>query len=68
MSLMVLHTARAPVPVLLDPTGVLPPQQLAPQLCRSANFECYVATCCDSIILDSSVFSLHQQLNLTHCK
>lgn len=49
MSLMVLHTVRAPVPVLLDPTGVSLPQQLGPQLCRSANFECYVVECCDSI-------------------
>ncbi len=52
MSLMVLHTVREPVPVLLDPTGVLPPQQLAPQLYRSANFERCGVDCCDNMILD----------------
>ncbi len=56
MSLMVSHTVRAPVPVLLDPTGVLPPQQLAPQLCRSANFKCRVVDCCDNMIIDSVLF------------
>lgn len=34
MSLMVLHTARAQVPVLQAPTGALQPQQLVPLLCR----------------------------------
>ncbi len=56
MSLMVLHTVRAPVPVLLDPTGVLPPQQLAPQLYRLANFERCGVDCCRNVTLDFVYF------------